>query len=298
MIEDGDYKPKCFTEKTVNPATQHKESPDALWHKCEACDELVFRQVLERNLYICPSCGYYFPFPAEQRLRHILSPDSWTDLFPTSAPPTLLQSLNLTDLVAQTACLDLPDRIIAAGEGKISGYPTILTVVHPFSLPQRLHFITLMIAIRTALMKAFPLICVYSNEAVPKLREIDRPITSELSFAEITYLSTEMAKLSKTRLPQITVLTDANAGALSTRFPTGDFVLVEGANVSTHTPTAQSPVADTRMKEAPSLELPNCDAFVDRYIPREELPETLGKLLSFFPPHSVESRSSNQDGIP
>ncbi|MDE0042764.1 MAG: hypothetical protein OXT74_12060 [Candidatus Poribacteria bacterium] len=136
----------------MNPATEHKESPDGLWHKCDGCDELVFRQALERNLYICPSCGYYLPFPAEQRLSHIFSTDSWTDLFPVSAPPSLLESLNLTDLVAQTVCPDLPDRIIAAGEGEISGCSTILTVIHPLAPPQRIHFVTLLIAIRTALL--------------------------------------------------------------------------------------------------------------------------------------------------
>jgi acetyl-CoA carboxylase carboxyl transferase subunit beta len=266
----------------VNPATEHKESPDGLWHKCDGCDELAFRQALERNLYLCPSCGYYLPFPAEQRLNHIFSTDSWADLFPTSAPPSLLESLDLTDLVAQTVCPDLPDRIIAAGEGEISGCPTILTVIHPLAPPQRLHFVTLLIAIRTALLKGFPLICVYSNDAVPKLHATDRTSASELSFAEITYLSTEMAKLSETRLPQITVLTDANAGALSTRFPTGDIVLAEGASASALTPTEQRLVAATQTRVESILDAPNCDAFIDRYIPREGLPETLGKLLGFF----------------
>lgn len=269
----------------MNPATEHKDSPDGLWHKCEGCDELVFRQVLERNLYICPSCGYYLPFPAEQRLIHIFSTDSWSDLFPTSAPPSLLESLDLTDLVAQTVCPDLPDlpdRIIAAGEGEISGCSTVLAVIHPLALPQRLHFVTLLIALRTAMLKALPLVCVYSNDALPKLDAIDQTVAGELSFAEITYLSSEMAKLSKKRLPQITVLTDANVGALATRFPTGDIILVESANTSTHTPTEQQHVARARTTTKSAPETLNSDAFVDCRIPREALPETLGKLLGFF----------------
>ena len=266
----------------MNPATEHIESPDGLWHKCEGCDELVFRQTLERNLYICPSCENYLPFPADQRMSHIFSTDSWTDLFPTSAPLSLLESLNLADLVAQTDCPDLPDRIIAAGEGEISGCPTILAVIHPLAPLQRLHFVTLLIAIRTALLKAFPLICIYSNDTVPKLNATDRTSVSELSFAEITYLSTEMGKLSEERLPQITVLTDANAGALSTRFPTGDIILAEGASAPALSPS-EKPLVDTAQTAIESiLDAPNTDAFIDRYVPREALPETLGKLLDFF----------------
>ena len=266
----------------MNPATEHIESPDGLWHKCEGCDELVFRQTLERNLYICPSCGNYLPFPAEQRLSHIFSTGSWTDLFPTSAPPSLLESLNLADLVAQTDCPNLPDRIIAAGEGEISGCSTILTVIHPLAPLQRLHFVTLLIAIRTALLKEFPLICIYSNDVVLKLNATDRTPASEMSFAEITYLSTEMGKLSEARLPQITVLTDANAGAFSTRFPTGDIILAEGASATALT-SAEQPLVDaaqTTIETTPDA--PNTDAFIDRYTPREALPETLGTLLDFF----------------
>lgn len=269
----------------MNPATEHKDSPDGLWHKCEGCDELLFRQALERNLYVCSSCGYYLPFPAEQRVIHIFSTDSWTDLFPTSAPPSLLESLDLTDLVAQTVCPDLPnlpDRIIAAGEGEISGCSTVLAVIHPLALPQRLHFVTLLIALRTAMLKALPLVCVYSNDAVPKLDAIDKPIGSELSFAEITYLSTEMARLSDKRLPQITVLTDANAGALSTRFPTGDVILVEGADGSTRTLTGQQHAAATHSTTKSTLESLDSIGSVDCCIAREALPETLGKLLGFF----------------
>ena len=265
----------------MNPTTEHKESPDGLWHKCDGCNEIVFRQALERNLYICPACGYYLPLPAEQRLSHIFSTDSWIDLFPASAPPSLLESLNLTDLVAQTVCPDLPDRIIAAGEGQISGCSTILTVIHPLAPLQRLHFVTLLIAIRTAMLKAFPLICVYSNDAVPKLNTADRTSASELSFAEITYLSTEIGKLSESRLPHITVLTDANAGALSTRFPTGDIILAEGASDSALIPTEQ-PIAAAQTRMESTVDTANCDAFIDCCIPREALPERLGKLLGFF----------------
>ena len=194
----------------------------------------------------------------------------------------MLESLNLTDLVAQTACQDLPDRVIAAGAGKVSGYPTILTVIHPFAPLQRLHFVTLLIAIRAALMKTFPLICVYSNDAAPKLNAADPSAVSELTFTEITYLSTEMAKLSEKKLPQITVLTDANTSALSTRFPIGDLILAEAENAAARVPTEQSSLAASRIKTARLLDSPNGEAFVDRYISREALPETLGKLLGFF----------------
>jgi len=266
----------------VNPATHYKDRRDGLWYKCKACDEFVFKQALERNLYICPSCNYYFPVPAESRQCHILSPDSWTNLFPTVAPPSLLQSLEISDLVSQSVFSDSSHRLIAAGQGDISGHPTILAVVHPFARAQRLHFITLLIAIRAAVQNALPLITVYSNDSLPKSRATDCPIQSELSFPEITYLSTEMEQLSEASLPQITVLTDTNVGGLSTKFPLGDLILAERENGHTSRASELSHASHIRAHSESSLEEPKCDAFIDCYIPRQDLSATLGNLLDFF----------------
>ena len=204
------------------------------------------------------------------------------NLFPTSAPPSLLQSLKLTDLVSQSVFSDSSYHLIAAGEGEISGYPTVLTVVHPFARPQRLHFITLLISIRAAVQKALPLITVYPNDSLPKSRATDRPIQSELSFPEITYLSTEMEQLSEASLPRITVLTDTNVGAPSTKFPLGDLVLAEREDGHTNGPSEQADASDARTQARSLLDEPKCDVFIDCYIPRQNLSVTLGKLLGFF----------------
>lgn len=266
----------------MNSTAQYKDRRDGLWYKCKVCDEFVFRQTLERNLYICPSCNFYFPVPARDRLFHILLPDSWTDLFPASVPAPLLRSLNLADLVPESIFSESSHRLIASGEGEVLGHPAIVVVVHPFAYPQRLHFAALLIAIRTALHKSLPLITVYSNDSLPKLRATDRPIQPELSFPEVTYLVTELEQLSEVALPQITVLTDTNVGTLSTKFPLGDIVLAEGENGHASTELGRAQASD---KSAQSRRFPDelsRDVIVDRYIARPDLTPTLGKLLSFF----------------
>ncbi len=260
----------------------HKDRRDWLWNKCKACSESIFKQALERNLYICPFCNYYFPMPAESRLHHLFDSEPSTDLYPPSAPKSLLKSLDLAELVSQTVFPELLSigsepllrstrQLIVAGEGEISGYPVILTVIHPYAVSQRVHFVALLVAIRTALQRELPLITVYPSDALPKLRQPDQPIESELSFAETTYLTIEMDRVSQVPLSQITVLTEANVGtALSTKFPLGDLVLAERVEVVQGKSSPQPP------------NQPQPDVFVDCYVQRQELPTMLSKLLGFF----------------
>ena len=266
----------------MNTTSHYKDRRDGLWYKCKVCDEFVFKQTLERHLYICPSCNFYFPVPARKRLLQILSPDAWTDIFPASVPVTALRSLDLTDLVPEAMFSKSSHCLMAAGEGDILGHRAVLAVVHPFACPQRLHFVALLIAIRTAVQKALPLITVYSNDSLPKLRATDRPVQAELSFSEVTYLATEMGKLSEVSLPQITVLTDANVGVLSTKFPLGDIVLAERENgrISEEMGRSQSSGKPTVSRRFPDAV--QGDVIIDRYISRSDLTSTLGKMLSFF----------------
>ncbi|HEX9508392.1 MAG TPA: acetyl-CoA carboxylase carboxyl transferase subunit beta, partial [Myxococcales bacterium] len=34
-----------------------------LWTKCEDCNEIIYRQELEKNLNVCTSCGSHLPWP-------------------------------------------------------------------------------------------------------------------------------------------------------------------------------------------------------------------------------------------
>ena len=42
--------------------------PEGLWMKCTACDALLYRAELERNLHVCPKCGNHMSIGARERL--------------------------------------------------------------------------------------------------------------------------------------------------------------------------------------------------------------------------------------
>jgi len=52
---------------------------EGLWAKCEECEEILYRQELEKNWNVCPVCSHHMPWPARTRLQTLLDPDSFEE---------------------------------------------------------------------------------------------------------------------------------------------------------------------------------------------------------------------------
>lgn len=262
----------------------YKDRHRELWNKCTNCGELVFKQALERNFYTCPNCDYYSPMPADDRLRYLFDSEAIFNLHPTSIDKQLLDTIGVAELVHQNRFPDESQWLIAAGEGTISNRPVVLVVVAPHAIPQRVHFVTLLVAMRTALQKKLPFVAVYPSDGL-SMRRSDPPEQPELSPAEITYLTIEMDNLSQAHLPQITILTDQDrqTGFL-TQFPLGDLVLAEQNRMSGNASDRRthSSRGENSQSTSSPLSYAQPDVSIDDYVQRQDLPTRLGKLLAFF----------------
>ena len=49
--------------------------PEGLWAKCPGCSAILYRAELERNLEVCPKCGYHNRIGARRRLDGFLDPE-------------------------------------------------------------------------------------------------------------------------------------------------------------------------------------------------------------------------------
>ena len=43
--------------------------PEGIWVKCDACNAILYRAELERNLEVCTKCGYHMRIGARKRLE-------------------------------------------------------------------------------------------------------------------------------------------------------------------------------------------------------------------------------------
>src|SRR5262245_46177505 len=65
---------KIKTERRV------RSVPEGLWIKCPACDAVLYRAELERNLQVCPKCSHHMRVHARDRLDRFLDPGTGREL--------------------------------------------------------------------------------------------------------------------------------------------------------------------------------------------------------------------------
>mgnify|MGYP001814330223 FL=1 len=64
----------------ISTEKRTKSVPEGVWIKCSVCDAQLYRNELERNLHVCPKCGYHMRIGARRRLDFFLDPDSQQEL--------------------------------------------------------------------------------------------------------------------------------------------------------------------------------------------------------------------------
>ncbi len=52
---------------------------EGLWSKCDECDEIIYRQELEKALNVCPACGFHMQWPVRPRLEALVDPGSFQE---------------------------------------------------------------------------------------------------------------------------------------------------------------------------------------------------------------------------
>jgi acetyl-CoA carboxylase carboxyl transferase subunit beta len=116
-------KPRIATspqEETDKPSRMQ-----GLWVKCEECDEIIYRQEIEKNWNVCPSCGHHHPWPARARLQALLDSGTFEEFDRELEPQDPLgfsDSKKYRDRLKSTRkALDEPDAFVS-GVGRIEGH--------------------------------------------------------------------------------------------------------------------------------------------------------------------------------
>src|SRR5450755_1676628 len=56
----------------IKTERRSRSVPEGLWIKCPACDAVLYRAELERNLNVCPKCTHHMRIAARERLVLLL----------------------------------------------------------------------------------------------------------------------------------------------------------------------------------------------------------------------------------
>ena len=257
---------------------------DALWSKCNACQEIIYKKELERNLNVCPKCSYHFPIRAQKRLDIVADEGSFKELDRALAPVDFISFRDLkryadrlNDAQHKTG---LKDAFIT-GRCDIHGAPAIVGVFDFSFLGGSLGSVVgekIARMVEKAMDEKIGAI-IFTSSGGARMQE------GILSLMQMAKTSAALSLFRKERLPYITVLTDPTLGGVTASFGMlGDIIMAE--------PRAMIGFAGPRViKETIKADLPSGfqraeyllqHGMIDLIVERRKLKETLGKLLNLF----------------
>lgn len=188
--------------------------PEGLWMKCAACDAVLYRAELERNLHVCPKCGHHMRIGARERLERFLDPEAQVELADNVSPEDPLKfrdSKKYRDrlLLAQKTTEEQDALIVMTGT--VHGIAVVACAFEFQFMAGSMGSVVgerFVRAVEHALEHRKPLIC-FSASGGARMQE------ALLSLLQMAKTSSALARLARERIPYISVLTDPTTGGVS-----------------------------------------------------------------------------------
>ena len=271
------HKPKYSTVQV-----KKKDIPQGLWQKCPASGEIIYNKELEQNQNVVPKSGYHFPISSATRLGFLLDSGSWEEFDKELKPNDPLEFKDtkaykdrITGYQAKTGMNDS----VIDGLGKIHGIPVSIAVMDFQFGGGSLGSVAgekITRAIERALEMKIPCIIVSCSGGARMQEGI-------LSLMQMAKTSAALAKLSKAKLPFISVLTNPTTGGVTASYAAlGDVIISEpGALIGF---AGRRVIKETTNEDLPegfqSAEFLLERGLVDMIVDRREMRDRLRDLLS------------------
>ncbi|HEV2844458.1 MAG TPA: acetyl-CoA carboxylase, carboxyltransferase subunit beta [Thermoanaerobaculia bacterium] len=272
---------KTKMPKAVRQDRPRSTVPEGLWVKCEGCKEIVYSRDLDRNLKVCPKCGYHFRIDARSRIALLLDDPQPRELF-TNVSPT--DPLNFRDtkryrdrLKSYQQAVGERDAVIVT-QGTMEEVPVMLAVMEYRFMGGSMGSVVgekITRAAERALERKWPLIIVSASGGA-RMQE------GVLSLMQMAKISAALARLRTARLPYISVMTDPTTGGVTASFAMlGDLNVAEpGALIGFEGPrvieqTIRQSLPEGFQRSEFLLE----HGFLDFVVHRSEMKETLARCL-------------------
>lgn len=254
-----------------------REIPEGLMNKCSKCGTIQYSKELEKNLKVCPSCGYHMRLNAMERIKMTLD-EGFIEYDPdmVSVDPLEFPGYK-TKLEQQAMKSGLKDAVVT-GEGSIDGHPVIVAVMSFDFFTGSMGSVVgekITRAIEKATEKKLPLI-IFSTSGGARMQE------SILSLMQMAKTSSALARLDEQGGLFISVITDPTTGGVSASFAMlGDINIAEPGAIFGF--AGRIVIEQTIRQKLPddfqTAEFNLQHGQLDMVVHRKELRSTLAKLL-------------------
>ncbi len=292
-------KPKYLTVSSSSPSSDSKEEEvkedkkrevppegktqkkSSSWVTCPQCQEIIHKKELNKNLMVCPKCGYHFRIGARLRIEQLVDEGSFKELFSEIRSD---DPLNFVDLkpypqrLEEAKAKSGEDEAVVTGTGRIDGKEVAIGVMDFFFMGGSMGSAVgekLTRLMEFALEKKVPVVIVSASGGARMQEGI-------LSLMQMAKTSAAVGKLREAGIPYISILTDPTTGGVSASFAfLGDVIIAEpGALIGFAGPRVIEQTIKQKLPEGfQRAEFLLDHGMVDMVVDRRELKQTLSRLI-------------------
>ena len=272
------------TEQNGEAPRKKRGVPEGLWIPCDSCKSTVFRQQVEKNLFLCPECDHHFTVPGHVRIEQLLDEDSFEEWFTGLSPKDPLGFVDSKPykdrLVAEQKKTGLKEACIA-GRGYMRGRPLVFALTDSAFIMGSMGSVVgekLTRSVEEATRLKLPLVILSGSGGGARMHE------GILSLMQMGKVSAALARYHEAGGFFISILTNPTMGGVAASFASlGDIIVAE--------PKALVGFAGPRVVKATcGIDLPPGfqtseflleHGFVDRIVSRPELRTEISRLIDY-----------------
>jgi len=188
--------------------------PEGLWTSCPACKTVLYRAELDRNLEVCPKCGFHMRLTARKRLDRFLDAQPRTELGAEIAPVDFLKfrdSRRYRDRLNQAQKDTGETDALVVMLGKLKAQPVIACAFEFEFMGGSMGSVVgerFVRGVAACIEKKIPLVC-FASSGGARMQE------GLVSLMQMGKTAAALAALAKRGIPFISVLTDPTMGGVS-----------------------------------------------------------------------------------
>ncbi len=204
-----------------------KNVPEGLWSKCDACEAVLYRTDLEKNLYVCPKCNHHNRLTARERLDTLLDSEGRYEIGYEVLPVDTLKfkdSRRYTERLEEARKDTEEDDALVVMQGSIKTIPLVVAAFEFKFLGGSMGSVVgerFVRGVQVCLEQKLPFVC-FTASGGARMQE------GLLSLMQMSKTCAALTQLGAEKLPFVSVLTDPTMGGVSASFALiGDVVFAE-----------------------------------------------------------------------
>ena len=261
-----------------------KEMPEGLWIRCPACEHMLYKSAVEKELNVCPECEHHFRIETAIRIKYLADEGSFQefmgDLKSNDPLDFKFRDTSYKKRLKADEKRSGAKEAMRIGKAFIKGRGIILGAMEPDFLMGSMGYVVgekFCAAADMAIEEKLPLVVVCCSGGA-------RMHEGVVSLGQMAKTSAALAKLDEFGGLYIAVLTDPTTGGVTASFGMlGDVIIAEpGAMIGFAGPRT---IAETIKVELPegfqTAEFMLEHGFVDMIVHRKDLRSEIARLIDY-----------------